>query len=66
MHLLGCTQFVCFSFDEQMTRKKYINFEICYAFVQVTISNCRVVFGRGSNHAQQTEIAERKQPIVVK
>ena len=32
MHLLGFTQFVCFSFDGQFTRKKYINFGIRYAF----------------------------------
>ena len=32
MHLLVSTQFVCFSFDGQFTRKKYINFGIRYAF----------------------------------
>ena len=32
MHLLCCTQFVCFSFDRQLIRKKYINFGIRYAF----------------------------------
>ena len=32
MHLLVSTQFVCFSYDGQFTRKKYINFGIRYAF----------------------------------
>ena len=34
-------------------------------FVQMTISNRRVVFGRGSNHAQLTETSGRQQPMNV-
>ena len=34
-------------------------------FVQMTISNRRVVFGRGSNHAPLTETSGRQQPMNV-